>query len=192
MSRLPPASRYDKGLSSPIFLPLILTEVPFQGLGSFFLPLILAEVPFQGLASVFLPLILVGVPFQELALHFRPPVIAEGCFQGLEVNICFRQISMQQSLQKNHALFLQELLFLYKNAVFEPRIGILAEKRGISSAGISTSVNCKAPSTYCRAHPLTEGHLLLSAKEFSFADTCSVYAQISQREPIRFCSRWLI
>ena len=33
MSRLPPASRHDTGLSSPIFLPLILAEVPFQGLG---------------------------------------------------------------------------------------------------------------------------------------------------------------
>ena len=209
MSRLPPASRHDKGLSSPIFLPLILAEVPFQGLGSFFLPLILAGVPFQGLASVFLPLILVGVPFQGLGSFFLPLILVEGpfqglassfpllilaeaCFQGLEVSICFRTISMQQSLQKNHAIFLRGLLFLYKNAVFEPRIGILAEKRGISSAGISTSVNCKAPSTYCRAHPLTEGHLHLSAKEFSFADTCSVYAQISQREPIRFRSRWLI
>ena len=180
-----------QGLAS-VWLPLILVEGPFQGLGSLFLPLILAEVPFQGLASVFLPLILAGVPFQGLALHFRPPVIAEACFQGLEVSICFRPMSMLQSLQKNRAIFLRGLLFLYKNAVFEPRIGILAEKRGISSAGISTSVNCKAPSTYCRAHPLTEGHLHLSAKEFSFADTCSVYAQISQREPIRFCSRWLI
>ena len=41
---------------------------------------------------------------------------------------------MQQSLQKNHAIFLQGLLFLYKSAVFQPRIRILAEKRGISSA----------------------------------------------------------
>ena len=226
MSRLPPASRHDKGLSSPIFPLLILAEVPFQGLGSFFLPLILAGVPFQGLASVFLslilvgvsfqglasvflplilagvpfqglvslflPLILGGVPFQGLASSFPLLILADACFQGLEVSICFRQISMQQSLQKNHAFFLQGLLFLYKNAVFEPKIGILAEKRGISSAGISTSVNRKAPSTDCRAHPLTEGHHHLSAKEFSFADTCSVYAQISQREPIRFRSRWLI
>ena len=140
----------------------------------------------------FLPLILAEVPFQGLASSFPPLILADACFQGLEVSICFRQISMQQSLQKNHAFFLQGLLFLYKNAVFEPRIGILAEKRVISSARISTSVNCKAPSTYCRAHPLTEGHLHLSAKEFSFADTSSVYAQISQREPIRFRSRWLI
>ena len=153
---------HDKSLSSPIFLLLILAQVPFQGLVPVFLPLILVDVLFQGLVPVFPPLIL-----------------ADACFQGLEVSICFRQISMQQSLQKNHALFLQGLLFLYKNAVFEPRIGILAEKRGISSARISTSVNCKAPSTYCRTHPLTEGHLHLSAKEYSFADTCSVYAQIS-------------
>ncbi len=69
---------------------------------------------------------------------------------------------MRQSLQKNHAFILQGVLFLYKNAVFEPRIGILAEKRGISSVRISTSANCRAhppycraraPSTYCRAHP---------------------------------------
>jgi len=163
-----------------------------QGLLPVFPPLILVEVPFQGLLSVFLPLILVEVLFQGLVPVFPPLILADACFQRLEVSICFRPMSMLQSLQKNHAFFLQGLLFLYKNAVFEPRIGILAEKRGISSARISTSVNRKAPSPYCRAHPLTEGHLHLSAKEFSFADTCSVYAQISQREPIRFRSRWLI
>ena len=43
-------------------------------------------------------------------------------------------MSMQQSLQKNHAIFLQGLLFLYKNAVFEPTIGILAKNSSIFSA----------------------------------------------------------
>jgi hypothetical protein len=41
---------------------------------------------------------------------------------------------MQQSSQKNQAFFLQGLLFLCKKAIFEPTIGILAEKRGISCA----------------------------------------------------------
>jgi hypothetical protein len=41
---------------------------------------------------------------------------------------------VQQSSQKNQAFFLQGLLFLCKKAVFELTIGILAEKRGISSA----------------------------------------------------------
>ena len=46
---------------------------------------------------------------------------------------------VQQSLQKNQAFFLQGLLFLYKKAVFELTIGILAEKRGISSARMVVS-----------------------------------------------------
>ena len=50
---------------------------------------------------------------------------------------------VQQSSQKNQAFFLQGLLFLSKKAVFEPTIGILAEKRGISSAMISTPPFCR-------------------------------------------------
>ena len=52
---------------------------------------------------------------------------------------------MQQSSQKNQAFFLQGLLFLCKKAIFEPTIGILAEKRGISSARISAPPFCRVP-----------------------------------------------
>ena len=48
-------------------------------------------------------------------------------------------MSIQQSSQKNQALFLQGLLFLCKKAVFEPSFGILAEKIGISSARMVVS-----------------------------------------------------
>ena len=52
---------------------------------------------------------------------------------------------VQQSLQKNQAFFLQGLLFLSHKAVFGPTIGILAEKRGISSARISAPPFCRVP-----------------------------------------------
>ena len=48
---------------------------------------------------------------------------------------------MQQSSQKNQAFFLQGLLFLCKKAVWEPSFGILAEKRGISSARMVVSLS---------------------------------------------------
>ena len=57
----------------------------------------------------------------------------------------FALMLVQQSLQKNQAFFLQGLLFLSPKAVFWPTIGILAEKRGISSARISAPPLCRVP-----------------------------------------------
>jgi hypothetical protein len=69
---------------------------------------------------------------------------------------------MRQSLQKNQAFFLQGLLFLCKNAVFEPSFGILAEKRGISSARISTPPFCRGPPASAECFPLLEALLVVA------------------------------
>ncbi len=49
-----------------------------------------------------------------------------GTFLEVTISICFRLMLIQQSLQKNSAILLQGLLLLYKKAVFELTIEILA------------------------------------------------------------------
>ena len=72
---------------------------------------------------------------------------------------------MQQSLQKNQAFFLQGLLFLCKKAVFEPRIGILAEKRGISCARMVCEVFGVDFQTIDEALVLVEEHNVSEGNE---------------------------
>ena len=127
----------------------------------------------QGLVARKLGLVLEKALPQGLGAEKLSLVLAESCFQGLEVSICFMLISMQQSLQKNHAIFLQGSLYLYKNAVFEPIIGILAEKRGISSARICAASQCAISVLY-----LAAGSHWLIAKRFQFPDALPVVTEL--------------
>ena len=65
-------------------------------------------------------------------------------------------------MQKNQAFFLQGLLFLSPKAVFEPSFGILAEKRGISSARISTPPFCRGPPASAECFQLLEALLVVA------------------------------
>ena len=69
---------------------------------------------------------------------------------------------VQQSSQKNQAFFLQGLLFLCKKAVFGPSFGILAEKRGISSARISAPPFCRVPPASGECFQLLEALLVVA------------------------------
>ena len=83
---------------------------------------------------------------------------------------------VQQSLQKNQAFFLQGLLFLCKKAVWEPTIGILAEKRGISSARMVVSPS----EVQAIAKVITVSSVYRIVRVLLFLDEC-LFLQVDQQ-----------
>ena len=96
---------------------------------------------------------------------------------------------VQQSLQKNQAFFLQGLLFFCKKAVFWPTIGILAEKRGISSARISTPPFCRVLPASAECLQLLEAllvvaHLLKDRHVVPGEEQLELFGHMAKREAL--------